>query len=192
MGENDDLASVASSHDVQIAGENTIRSKKSGISLRASDRVDDPQLWPHVALKGEFLTQNLAFHDLDFRSFVSGELEIITSPNLKPDERNGRLHLLKELVYLSKGYNWDIIRNVYASILSKIEVRMLSWSQWGSEFMHHIQFALVRQQMDKGPLRKTSQNQRGAQMSNEQDSTYFCKDFYQSSCSKGDSHTGFH
>ena len=186
-----DVPSVSSAQDIQIAGERAFRNaRKSGISLKASDRVDDPQLWPHVALKGEFMSKNLSFHDLDLKSFVSGELEIIVSPNLSPDERSGRLHLLKELIYLSRGYSWEIIRNVYAAIVSKIEVRALSWSQWGTEFMHQIQFALIRQQLDKGSSRTKITNK--PIKNTEQEGTFFCKDFNNSSCSKPDSHSGSH
>ena len=191
FGDTADCESIASSQEVQIAGERAPRfSKKSGIMMRASDRVDEPQLWPHVALKGEFLAQNLSFHDLDFRSFVSGELEIITSPYLALNERQGRLHLLKELIYLSRGYEWEVIRNVYASVVSKIEIRALSWAQWGSEFTHQIQFALVRQQMDKGQSQvRRKPSAKSVKSAEPEAGTYFCREFNQSSCTKGDSHS---
>ena len=190
-----DSASVSSVSGAQTAGEDRHKvNKKSGMLLRASEKVEEPQLWPHVALKGEFMTKNVAFHELDFKSFVAGELEIITSPHVEEVEREGRLHLLKEIVYLSRGYSWDVLRNVYASILSKVEVRMLSWAQWSSQFLHQIQWALIRQQMDAKSEKSQSRTKASTKVpkQGESDDNFFCKDFNRDTCSKGESHSGMY
>ena len=188
-----DNESIASTTEEHIAGERFSKSvRKSGITMRASDRVYEPQLWPHVALKGEFMAQNLSFHDLDLQAFIAGELEIITSPFVTSEEHQGRLHLLKELVSLSRGYDWDILRNVYASIVSKIEIRTLSWAQWSTDFTHQIQFALVRQQMVKGQSQGRRKTTARSAKIVESEGTFFCKEFNQGSCSKGDLHSSTH
>ena len=159
---------------------------------KVSDRVVNPQCWPHVALRGEFITKNLSFHDLDFRLWIAGELEIVTARSVSLAERLGRLNLCKQLAYLYGGYSWDILRGVYASIVHQIEQGTLQWDQWDSEFLSQIQWSLVRTQAElraTGPTRSTNRNSAGNRSKSE-DEVFFCKDFNKGSCSKGESHMG--
>lgn len=191
LSDSDETDGASSLRSIQVSGEQHLKKYRSGIAQRASDRVESPQLWPHVALMGEFITQNVTFQDLDFRLFVAGELEIVTSAQISDTQRAGRLHLIKQLAYLHGGYSWEVLRSVYAAILSRIEVNNLSWSQWNSEFVHQIQWALVRQQMDSRAGKAAGKsNVSKSRADNEE--ILFCRDYNRASCSKGDSHAGAH
>ena len=117
------------------------RPVKSGLVARSTDQVRFPQTWPHVALQDDLFNQGVEFKDLDFRLFVAGELEIITSPDISDRERSGRLQLLKQLTYLNGVHQWEILRNIYLSVVRKIELGSL---HWGSGFMHDIQWVLTK------------------------------------------------
>ena len=43
--------------------------KKSGINAKSSDKVKDPQLWPHAYLQYEFVNKQVKFDELDFKLF---------------------------------------------------------------------------------------------------------------------------
>ena len=52
--------------------------KKSGINANDSDRVKNPQKWPHSHLQFEHVNKQVKFDELNFQLFVAGELEIIS------------------------------------------------------------------------------------------------------------------
>ena len=70
------------------------KKKKPGINAKASDRVRNPQKWPHSHLQFEYVNKQVKYDELDFKLFVAGELEIISDPELSSAERSGRLTLL--------------------------------------------------------------------------------------------------
>ena len=78
--------------------------KKSGIKAKASDKVKAPQKWPHAHLQYEFVNKEMKFDDLDYRLFIAGELEIISESSLSSVEKQGRINLLKKIIYYSSTY----------------------------------------------------------------------------------------
>ena len=43
--------------------------KKSGMNAKSSDKVKDPQQWPHAYLQYEFVNKHVKFDELDFNFF---------------------------------------------------------------------------------------------------------------------------
>ena len=70
--------------------------KKLGINAKSSDKVKDPQQWPHAYLQYEFVNKQVKFDELDFKLFLAGEISIIAADDLSETERKGRLELLKK------------------------------------------------------------------------------------------------
>ena len=70
------------------------KSKKCGMSKRASDNVKHPQIWPHSVLQYEFVSDHVFFTKSDFKMFLCGELEILTS-RISKSEFKGRIYFLK-------------------------------------------------------------------------------------------------
>ena len=68
-----------------------------------------------------YINKSVAFQDLDFKLFVAGELEIISSRKIKIDERNIRLSFLKKkIVCFSNIYQCKALLD-YAAFLRQIE-----------------------------------------------------------------------
>ena len=76
------------------------KKKKSGINAKASDRVNNPQKWPHSHLQFEHVNKQVKFDELNFQLFVAGELEIISKKDLSSTEKSGRIALLKTISLL--------------------------------------------------------------------------------------------
>ena len=84
--------------------------------------------WPHSALQYEFVNDNIEYNDLDMKLFIAGELEIITGKNISDVEKQGRLDLLKRIVYYTNVYSWKGLLAFYAAWLRKIELGQKKWS----------------------------------------------------------------
>ena len=52
----------------------------------ATDHVVNPQIWPQTNLQYEYVSKGVTFQQLDFKLFVAGELEIISSKNIGDKE----------------------------------------------------------------------------------------------------------
>ena len=91
--------------------------KKSGINAKASDRVKNPQCWPHAHLQYEFVNKQVKFDEHDMRLFIAGETEIIAAEDLSEEEKKGRLNLLKKIVYYTNTYEFKGLKAFYEAWL---------------------------------------------------------------------------
>ena len=101
--------------------------KRFGMAKKFSDKVKFPQVWSHSVLQFAFVSDNVSFLKLDMKNCVAGELEILTS-KLSRAEYNGRMSLLKKVVYFSNIYEWKCLLQFYAAWLRRIEMGLNSWS----------------------------------------------------------------
>jgi len=187
----------SSSHD-SLTSHKSAESRKrgkgilqSGILARASDTVKYPQDWPHIALQGDRVTGSYTFHELDVKLFVTGELELISRIYISSGEQEGRLRLLRQLMYLSRVYEWPNILKLYAEVVTMIEEGSLSWL---SSFEDTINWAINRdgvQGIVKGPKKPNTSNTQKKPQYRSARPTY-CKDYQQNTCAFQDSkHWGF-
>ena len=95
---------------------------KSGIKAKASDSVRKSQRYPQAHLRFEYVSSNLSFEKLDINLFVAGEIEIISDKRTKEIEKNGRMELLKKIMYLSTSYEFTVLKSYYAAVLREIEL----------------------------------------------------------------------
>ena len=86
------------------------------------DKVKSPQKWPHAYLQFEYVNKQVKFDELDYRMFIAGELEVISEADLSRTERNGKISLLKKIVYYSSTYDFKGLKAFYASWLREIEL----------------------------------------------------------------------
>ena len=172
-------------------------SNKSGLAKSATDKVKFPQLWPHLALNYEFgfSKRNLTFFELDMRSFIAGELEIIQDSNLKKREKKGRIELMQELLYLAGSYEWNIILKIYAAVVGRIERGLASWA---SDFSQVIQMVATQEVHRRPtpflkPKPKPSQEYSRPPSNTtmpQTDWAYFCPKFQKNACNEIEDHTG--
>lgn len=170
--------------DLMLKGERL--SLKSGMLGKAQDKVESPQMWPQVAIaQGATLGKSMNFKDLDIKWFMVGELEIISSGRITEIEKAGRLFLLKQLLYLSNGSNTETLKQIYSTIVGKIERGLLAWEQYGNTFQHEIQWCLTWLKIEPktGGSVKSKRNKK-------LDGIFWCRDYNQGKCNKKDKHFG--
>ena len=62
------------------------------------------------------------------KQFVAGELETVLCDNIDNIEKQGRLQLLRKIIYYSNVYSWKGLLAFYAAWLRKIELGQKDWS----------------------------------------------------------------
>ena len=183
-------SSLSSSDDESTDSECRSKSKKktkkklkSGINAKASDKVKFPQEWPHAHLQYEHVDKQMKFKELTFRLFVAGELEIISGEDLTTEEKQGRLKLLKKIVYYSSTYEFEGLKAYYAAWLRDIELGLRKWS----DDPHEIESAILTKHLLKSksqPFKKG--NMQGANQNT--DRVWFCSLYQRNKCSHKSSH----
>ncbi len=159
------------------------RDLKSGLFDRSANNVATRQQWPHLWLRDEYPGKNLTFMDLDFKLFVAGELEIISSDRIPQLERVARTHLLKRLTYMHRSVEWEVIRDIYIAILNQIETGLLEWGQYNTTFQGEIQWLVTKQSVDKSKPRKSQSNKAKSDI-------FFCRRYNAGTCSETKDHPG--
>ena len=100
-------------------------------------------------------------------------------------EKKGRLELLKQIAYFYGSYSWPVLRNVYVSIVRKIE---LGSKNWNSNFMLEFQVILTKLGAgDKGSQKKSSN--RDPPRKGDTEAVWYCRDYQSGKCSLSDPHT---
>ena len=176
----------------------TVEGKKriSGIEMKVSENIKNPQIWPQSVLQLSTCVSALSFNDLDFGTFVAGELEIITQANISPAEKSDRLELLKCLAYAMPDYEWERLRDIYFTFLRQIEVGSRSWGTKPRDIeLEVIKKALL---VPVQYREKASRNSKSAaykyidrEPSRSRDNTpgnWFCSDFQRNKCKQSSPH----
>ena len=104
---------------------------KSGLEEKVTDEVKFPQKWPHVQIQHDYARAALEFRSLNMRLFTVGELETITSDRTPEREKEGRIRLLKQILYHAGSYEWSALLDLHTAVVRKIEV---GERDWGSDF----------------------------------------------------------
>ena len=102
---------------------------RSGILDKATTNIQQKQIWPQQNLGEDWADEDVEFKQLRFEHMVAGETRTIETCS-NPAEILGRLRLqlLRRLAYLKlRGYEWNLIRKMYAAILTTIETKEYSW-----------------------------------------------------------------
>ena len=94
---------------------------------KATTNIIRKEVWPQKNLGEDWAKEEIEFKQLKFEHLVAGEtrtIEICTDPA----EILSRLQLLRCIAYLKlRGVDWQLLRKMYAAILSSIETRKYSW-----------------------------------------------------------------
>ena len=134
VSDSDSSSSSESDSDSDSASSSTenckskkSKAKKSGIVSKPTDKVKNPQSFPHNYLQFEYVNKDLKFKQLNFKQLVAGELEIISHFCKNEAENEGRLKLLQKISYYASVYQWSSILDFYAAWLRQIEIGKKSW-----------------------------------------------------------------
>ena len=161
--------------------------KRSGISAKASDKVKDPQRWPQAYLQYEFVNKQVKFDQLDFKLFLAGEISIISSDDLSESERQGRLSLLKKIIYYSGTYEFKGLKALYAAWLREIELGKKSWS----DDPQQIEGAILSKYLLRGKG-YSSFKENSSKSDAAEDRTWFCSEYQRNKCKHKSSHLRVH
>jgi len=164
----------------------------SGIHGTGTDRVVNPQRWAQTALDADYgMETGTTFTQLDFRKLVSGELSILTDKDTGPNEKEGRLRLLKLLTFLLSAHPFATVQKVYAAIFRQIELGRLDWD---SDFQSVVQYVLLANvQRPQYPSNNKGQGQKPAgraEGNRNQPLVWFCSDYQRNNCQLQDPHDG--
>ena len=121
---------------------------KSGILDRATSNIQKKEVWPQRNLMEDWADEEMTFSQLQFEHHVAGEARTIETCTV-PAQILGRLKVLCRMAYAKlRGYEWPLVRKMYAAILTSIEAGENSW-----DFnFDHFETILYR----KSQLNKTS------------------------------------
>ncbi|XP_053372608.1 uncharacterized G-patch domain protein DDB_G0278987-like isoform X2 [Mercenaria mercenaria] len=189
--ESSSLNSSESKSDSSSSSSNKKKSKskkkKSGIKSKSSDSVTYKQRYPQAHLRFDFVSHNIEFNNLEINLFVAGEIEIISSSKTSKTEKQGRLELLKRLMYLNSVYDFSVIRTLYAAVLREVE---LGHKKWDSDFQYVENAVLSRY---KAKVKSSENNSKSKSFSsqagsNESEKLWFCSKFQRNKCSSNNSH----
>jgi hypothetical protein len=167
---------------VRLQGKKSKSKNTSGIEAKSSDRVKFPQKYPHSQLRFEYVSQNYTFEELTFNLFIAGELETIGSRETKSKEKNGRIELLRKLMYLSSNFSFSTLKSYYAAVLREIELGNKSWDD---DFSYLDTTLLIKGTRDNSKVNKKKNEKSNSSGSEEK--LWFCSLYQRNKCSH-DSH----
>ena len=100
---------------------------KSGILDRATSNIVHKEVWPQKNLLEDWADEEIDFKHLQFEQLIAGEVRTIEICT-EPAQILGRLRLLRRMAYAKlRGYEWPLIRKMYAAIVRSIEAKEYSW-----------------------------------------------------------------
>ena len=100
---------------------------KSGMLDKATTNIQQKQVWPQKNLLEDWADEEVEFRNMTFEHFVTGEMRTIEKAT-DPAEILGRLKLVRRLAYIKlRGFEWSMVRKIYAAILRSIEAEDNTW-----------------------------------------------------------------
>ena len=99
---------------------------KSGKDRTPTSYVKFPQDWPHSFLSLQFVSKNKKYEDLSLAEFCAGYCSILETISDKQLVLH-RISHFKDLMYLTRSYQWKYILEFHASVLLEIERGNLAW-----------------------------------------------------------------
>ena len=153
---------------------------KSGMLDRATANILHKEVWPQKNLLEDWADEDIDFKQLQFEHHVAGEIRTIEVCT-EPAQILGRLRLLRRMAYAKlRGYDWPIIRKMYAAILRSIETKEYTWLDNFDRF----ETILYRRNQ---PTNRTGRGERGPDR--DQQKKWFCRDWNKSEgCTKQSPH----
>lgn len=148
--------------------------------------------WPNEHLGARynnFGKSEMKFKQLDMRTLMAGELNIVSNPKVCDNERKARLQLLGDAVFSSGFYQWPAVLKWYAAVLSEVECGNM---EWGDDYSR-----LEQQMLMPFPIHKSGKNEKRvdkvreeSRPNNSEERTLFCADYQQKNCAHSDHHNG--
>ena len=166
--------------------------KKSGIKAKSSNKVKAPQKWPHAHLQYEFVNKEMKFEDLDYRLFIAGELEVISEASISSSEKQGRINLLKKIIYYTGTYEIKGLKAFYAAWLREIELGKKTWLDDPTQIETAILTKYLKSNKPTSFQSKKSTSKSTDDADKANDKVWFCNLFQRNKCPHKSSHMIVH
>ena len=147
---------------------------RSGMLDKATSNIVHKEVWPQKNLLEDWADEEMEFKNMQFEHHVAGEVRTIETCT-DPAQILGRLRLLRRMAYAKlRGYEWPLIRKMYAAILRSIEAKEYTWADNFDRFetILYRKASLYTKQSAREPIREWDQKK------------WFCRDWNNGGCSK--------
>ena len=150
---------------------------KSGMLDKSTMNIRQKQVWPQKNLGEDWAEEDLHFKQIRFEHLVAGETRTIEMA-MEPAQILGRLRLLRRMAYLRlRGYEWTMLRKIYAAILTSIET---GENTWESNFDRYETILHRKVAMDpKIPQQQERPHEK---------KIWYCRDYNKEGCNKSSPH----
>ena len=143
---------------------------RSGMLDGATANIQEKQVWPQQNLGEDWADEDIDFKQLKFGHLVVGETRTIETCT-DPAKILGRLRLLRRVAYLKlRGYEWNLIRKMYAAILTSIETKEYSWESNFDRFQTILYRRMVMEGRTHHTDTRTQDREQGGRKR-------FCRDY---------------
>ena len=114
--------------------EGKTKGSRSGILDKATANILHKEVWPQKNLLEDWADEEISFSQLQFEHYIAGEARTIELCT-EPAQILGRLRLLRRMAYAKlRGYDWILIRKMYAAIVTSIEAGENTWESGFDRF----------------------------------------------------------
>lgn len=112
---------------------------------------------------------------------------MISNKSIRPIEREGRLSLLKKIVYYSNVYEWKAILAFYAAWLRRIELGEKEWDDDPAQIEIPI---LAKHVLNVSKYEKNRNHSYTYRNTVQNERTWFCSQFQKNKCTERSNHEG--
>ena len=106
---------------------------KSGKYVKSNINIKVQEQWPHLNVLRKYCKRT-TFDQLEFETFVAGEVKIISNIHNNNELRARLDFLMKISHWLCRCRDWPLVRGLYEAVLESIE---LGEETWFSDFSHY-------------------------------------------------------
>ena len=150
--------------------------KRSGMLDKATTNIQHKEIWPQKNLLEDWADEEMEFKHMQFEHFVAGESRTIEMCT-EPAQILGCLRLLRRMAYAKlRGYEWPLIRKMYAAILRSIETKE---NTWDNNFDRYETILYKR-----APVRREERREERQQSGTNSAKKWFCRDWNKGNCSR--------
>ena len=113
--------------DIQGDVEGGSKKQKSGMLDKAGTSIHRKVIWAQKNLMEDWADEDVDFKQINFDHLVAGEMRTIEMCT-EPAEILARIRLIRKMAYARlRGYDWVLIRKLYAAVLRAIESKECDW-----------------------------------------------------------------
>ena len=153
-------------------------------------------MWPNENLgprNNNYGKAETKYRQLDMRTLVAGELNIVCDCGVSMREREARLRLLSDVNFYSAHYQWSALLKFHAAVLSEVERGRMTW---GDNYSRLEQQMLMPFPLGKGKTERRAEKGPGSGAKavsgsgRNEDRVLYCAEFQNNACHFHNDHGG--